>query len=91
MSSLDLASVESSLLRYEDAFAKKIDSKKPKIAAELVKIDRWLRNKLPEAIRMREPPSITQQELRCAVCPYTCNQFTDGCSFVWIPEVYLLL
>ena len=63
---MDFASVQSSLLRYEDAFRAKIGSKKPKVAAELVKIDRWLRKELPATVAARQPPSLTHQELRCA-------------------------
>jgi len=60
---MDFASVQSSLLRYEDAFRAKIGSKKPKVAAELVKIDRWLRKELPATVAARQPPSLTHQEL----------------------------
>ena len=63
--SVDLATVRSSLLRYEDAFQKKIGSKKPKVAAELSKIDRWLRNELPAVVKGRNPPSILPTDLRC--------------------------
>jgi len=61
--SVDLATVRSSLLRYEDAFQKKIGSKKPKVAAELSKIDRWLRNELPAVVKGRNPPSILPTDL----------------------------
>lgn len=63
MALLNYASVKSSLTRYEEAFGLKIGSKKPKVASELVKIDRWLRNRLPATIAQRKPPSITHEEL----------------------------
>ena len=62
--SLDFSVVVSALRCYEKAFALKVASKKPKIAAELKKIDGKLRKEMPEIIRARTPPCILGDELR---------------------------
>ena len=62
--SLDASVVVSALRCYEKAFALKVASKKPKIAAELKKIDGKLRKELPGIIRARTPPCILGDELR---------------------------
>merc|ERR1711990_201672 len=48
---------------YDEAFAKKVSTKKKNVADELSRIDEWLRIELPAEIRSRDPRHITSKDL----------------------------